>query len=53
MSLYSPNISPFGPVRSASLGDLTLSRSYDQRYQVSRIQAGSCKFQTIPARDSI
>lgn len=31
-------------MRSASLGDLTLSRSYDQRYQVSRIQAGSLDY---------
>ena len=35
---------PFGPVRSASLGSLTLSSSHDQRYQVSRIQAGGLDY---------
>ncbi|PIE69735.1 MAG: hypothetical protein CSA21_00840 [Deltaproteobacteria bacterium] len=32
---------PFGPVKSAQLGSVSLLRSYDQRYQVSRIQAGT------------
>ena len=31
---------PFGPVKRATLGTLSLGRSYDRRYQVSRIQAG-------------
>ena len=31
---------PFGPVKSATLGTLSLGRSYDQRYQVCRIQVG-------------
>jgi len=35
---------PFGPVRSASLGSLSLTRSHDQRYQVSRIQAGGLDY---------
>ena len=32
---------PFGPVQGMQLGNITQSRSYDQRYQASRIQAGS------------
>ena len=32
---------PFGPVQGMQLGNITQSRSYDQRYQLSRIQAGS------------
>ena len=32
---------PFGPVKSASLGSLSLTRDYDQRYQVSSIQVGA------------
>ena len=30
---------PFGPVQSVNLGNLTVTRSYDQRYQIGRIQA--------------
>ena len=32
---------PFGPVKSATLGSLSLTRSYDQRYQISAIRAGA------------
>lgn len=32
---------PYGPVTSATLGSVNLTRSYDQRYQMSRLQAGS------------
>ena len=31
----------FGPVKSATLGSLSLTRSYDQRYQISAIRAGA------------
>ena len=31
---------PFGPVKRATLGTLSLGRSHDRRYQASRIQAG-------------
>ena len=36
---------PFGPTTSATLGSVSLSRSYDQRYQVNRIQAGAFDLQ--------
>lgn len=32
---------PFGPMHHADVSDITLSRSFDQRYQVSRIQASN------------
>lgn len=32
---------PYGPVTSATLGSVNLTRSYNQRYQMSRLQAGS------------
>ena len=32
---------PFGPAESMDLGPLALTRSYDQRYQVTSIQAGT------------
>ena len=32
---------PFGPVKSMTAGALSVSRSFDQRYQVSGIQAGT------------
>jgi RHS repeat-associated protein len=32
---------PFGPVTSMDLGPLALTRTYDQRYQVTGIQAGT------------
>ena len=32
---------PFGPLQAATLGSVNLTRSYDQRYNVSRIKAGS------------
>lgn len=32
---------PFGPVKTLSTGTVTQTRTYDQRYQISRIQAGS------------
>ena len=35
---------PFGPVTGMRLGGVNLSRSYDQRYQASRIQAGSLDY---------
>ena len=35
---------PFGPVTGMRLGALTVSRAYDQRYQVSRIQAGAMDY---------
>jgi RHS repeat-associated protein len=35
---------PFGPVQGASLGSLSMTRSYDQRYQVTRIQAGGLDY---------
>ncbi|AVD71757.1 RHS repeat domain-containing protein [Desulfobulbus oralis] len=35
---------PFGPVTGMRLGGVNLSRSYDQRYQASRIQAGDLDY---------
>ena len=35
---------PFGPVTGMRLGGVNLSRSYDQRYQASRIQSGSLDY---------
>ena len=35
---------PFGPVQGMTLGGVNLSRSHDQRYQLSRIQAGSLDY---------
>jgi RHS repeat-associated protein len=32
---------PFGPLKTATLGSVDLTRSYDQRYNVNRIKAGS------------
>ncbi|MFW5754886.1 MAG: hypothetical protein ACOCV9_08785, partial [Marinilabiliaceae bacterium] len=32
---------PFGPVKSMDLGPLALTRSYDRRYQITGIQAGT------------
>jgi len=32
---------PFGPLKAATLGSVNLIRSYDQRYNISRIKAGS------------
>ncbi len=34
----------FGPVTGMRLGALTVSRAYDQRYQVSRFQAGAMDY---------
>ncbi|KAB2888427.1 MAG: hypothetical protein F9K32_16560 [Desulfobulbaceae bacterium] len=36
---------PFGPLKSATLGSVSLSRTYDQRYNLSRITAGSLDYQ--------
>ena len=38
---------PFGPVTSATLGAVSLSKTFDQRYQVSRIQAGAFDAQYV------
>jgi len=35
---------PFGPVKSAMLGSINLAKGYDQRYNVSRITAGSLDY---------
>ncbi len=35
---------PFGPMRSAQLGTLNLAKTFDQRYQLSRIQAGTLEY---------
>jgi RHS repeat-associated protein len=32
---------PFGPLKSATLGSVNLTRNYDQRYNASKIKAGS------------
>jgi RHS repeat-associated protein len=36
---------PFGPLKSATLGSVNLSKTYDQRYNLSRITAGSFDYQ--------
>ncbi|MBU1986079.1 MAG: RHS domain-containing protein, partial [Proteobacteria bacterium] len=41
---------PFGPLASASLGIINLTRSYDQRYNISRIKAAGLDF--IYTRDA-
>jgi YD repeat-containing protein len=41
---------PFGPFKSAALGSISLTRSYDQRYNASRITAGG--FDYTYTRDS-
>jgi len=35
---------PFGPLKSATLGSVNLTRAYDQRYNLSRISAGSLDY---------
>ena len=35
---------PFGPLKSATLGSVSLTRDYDQRYNVARITAGSLDY---------
>ena len=35
---------PFGPLKTATLGSVSLSRDYDQRYNVARIKAGSLDY---------
>jgi RHS repeat-associated protein len=35
---------PFGPLKTATLGSVSLNRDYDQRYNVARIAAGSLDY---------
>ena len=35
---------PFGPLKSAALGSVSLTRNYDQRYNATRIKAGSLDY---------
>jgi RHS repeat-associated protein len=41
---------PFGPLKSATLGAVDLTRGYDQRYDLAKIQAGSLNY--IYSRDA-
>ncbi|MDP3478236.1 MAG: RHS repeat-associated core domain-containing protein [Desulfoprunum sp.] len=41
---------PFGPLKSASFGSVNLTRDYDQRYNITKIKAGSLDY--IYTRDA-
>jgi len=38
---------PYGPVKAATLGNISLTRSYDQRYQLRRLQVGGLHYSYV------